>query len=1241
MHVMSSPSLANETESCSSECSSAATTTSTTSTTSDLSPMSGHTPPPSNLPSPFPNEPPLHPTTLPHHYAPPSPPPLPPNAPPPPPPPPPSTSLSSHGVRKKRRVRSFFWKPIPEEKVRGQPNIWTMAVRCQQQYQIDVRSVEELFGQQEEAQGREGVPTTGGCSSARITRSRSFKENKDEISILDSKRGMNVGIFLKQFKKSNLSIVEDIRQGDGKLYRADLLKDLLKLLPESEEVKKLREFKGDSSKLTLADSFMYLLIQVPRFELRIEAMVLRDEFFPSCAVMSREIDVIRVATKELMTCEELHAILHLVLQAGNIMNAGGYAGNAVGFKLSSLLSLADTKANKPGMNLLHFVALEAQKKDEKLLKFPEKLQDIQSASRISVENIELEFSSLYVRTRSLEEKVQSDPELLEQLDPFLQSSTRTLQDLKRRRLDLRKEGNALIDFFCEDKDTFMLDECFRIFQDFCLKFKKAVKDNLERELKEMARQRRLRELEEKRFAWNADQQQGAVAGNGGFGRSSSENDVDMLTKEGLLDFLQQRPASPHSPLGRSASARRHRHTVASMADRELHGYLELFGSGAALPADYANKFNSLPRSGRTLQRRTAPWLVSQDDNRELGNGRQVLATSHRAETEPISPLAMYSSTGFNVNEEPYNNNNNYTTVSEGSYLPRSCHNRNVFQKTPNPGASITAHMNVSVERHTLVPGIQPFDPPSPNNNTNHMHFVDHENVVVTDLEREREPPKTLILDTPPPCPKSLERGPEPAAWEGDMASSQFVVGPLQKEEEEDSSTISSTTCDTTLPLDPSVSNKKPVFYILDCTETDCSVALDYSEIESSPLMREGLVPDVKNTDCNNVQGNLQDPSSLSSNSNFDSTSTNDQSVSASTNEMLASKSRDERAPSVGSFVTTEEGDTDSWDTAEGRQVGEKAVEGYSPKPTHSKNKNVSKVSKNSGVGRSVRMLTTTENQGMRKVVPITKLSRTGSNARRVERPAGSHEGAVPRQPLRDKSTPARGRGEKIGRPPRHSSLPPEETKSQGSTGLSGWACDLNPRKPSFRKPSAKPLRNLPKPPPEAKMCRATMRALAAQAQGQVGAPSEASAPETPTHSSKTPSATLPGWARNTVASSSRTTKKELALALSNPPTPSRSPSLRSRSSSQSQVPARPPAAATSTPPAKGGQHSPRREEKEKAQVGGLQRVQSVKASSRASTQRSDTPPLPPTRERSRKSSSFSEKSVQSITSCRTIKPTWK
>lgn len=69
--------------------------------------------------------------------------------------------------------------------MRGKPNIWTLAVR-QQQYQIDVRSVEELFGQQEEALTgiRGAVPTTG--TSARVSRSRSFKESsKDEVSESD------------------------------------------------------------------------------------------------------------------------------------------------------------------------------------------------------------------------------------------------------------------------------------------------------------------------------------------------------------------------------------------------------------------------------------------------------------------------------------------------------------------------------------------------------------------------------------------------------------------------------------------------------------------------------------------------------------------------------------------------------------------------------------------------------------------------------------------------------------------------------------------------------------------------------------------------------------------------------------------------------------------------------------------------------------------------------------------------
>lgn len=723
---------------------------------------------------------------------------------------------------------------------------------------------------------------------------------------------------------------------------------------------------------------------------------------------------------------------------------------------------------------------------------------------------------------------------------------------------------------------------------------------MDRELKEAARQRRLRELEEKRFAWSG------ADPSGGFGRSSSENDVEMLTKEGLLDFFQQRSQSPHSPLERSASARRHRHTMTSIADRELQGYLELFG-GAGNRTDYS-KFNSLPRSGRPMQRRTTPWILAQDDNRELGCDRQV--TSPRVETEPISPLARFSSSGLNDNEDPHNNNNNnaYSSVSEGSALPRTfC----VFQKPAHlPNPTITGHMNVSVETHTLVRGPQAFDLSSPNNNSNLIHFVDQGDVVVTDLEKERpSPPKDLdnfLYD------KVLDRGVHPvkAVWEEKTDPPTQTGSSAERErEEEDNSTVSSTTCDTPLPLDTSASNKKPIFYILDCTETDCSVTLDYSEAESSSLTKEGL--HLGTSDHSKDHKSQQDPNSLSS--NMASISPNDHSV--STNELSAAKSVD--TASITPSATTEEWDTESCDTAEGKQVAEKDAARSSRKPAHAKSKS-NKVTKCSG-GRGVRTLTSSESQGMRKVVPISKFTRTGSS-KRAERPL-VHDSGDSRRPLRDQSTPVRGRNEKTTRPPRHSSLPPDESKAQRGSGLTGstsrMARDSTPRRVSSHKPSGKPLRNIPKPAPEEKMCRSTMRALAqAQAQAQGGASCENSSSQTLNRNTSD----VPSFARNTVASSSRT-KKELGPP-SVPSTPSRSPSLMGR-----QTSVKPNKVSTSV-------HT----SEERPQGTNLRRVQSVKATSR-SAYRSETPPPGATREDTRKTSSFSEKSL--VPPGRSAKPNWK
>lgn len=50
-------------------------------------------------------------------------------------------------------------------------------------------------------------------------------------------------------------------------------------------------------------------------------------------------------------------IVIIIILLRDTYSQGGYAGNAAGVKLSSLQKLTEIRANKPGMNLIHYVAL--------------------------------------------------------------------------------------------------------------------------------------------------------------------------------------------------------------------------------------------------------------------------------------------------------------------------------------------------------------------------------------------------------------------------------------------------------------------------------------------------------------------------------------------------------------------------------------------------------------------------------------------------------------------------------------------------------------------------------------------------------------------------------------------------------------------------------------------------------------------------------------------------------------------
>ncbi|XP_074847997.1 FH2 domain-containing protein 1 [Carettochelys insculpta] len=997
---------------------------------------------------------------------PPPPPPLPPPPPPPPGPTPPALPqfINGHGPQsKKKRMRSFFWKTIPEEQVRGKTNIWTIAAR-RQQFQIDTKTIEELFGQQEE--------TSPQGPRSRTSKS-SFKDNKDEISILDSKRSMNIGIFLKQFKKPPRSIIEDISQGKSDLCGSEMLREFLKLLPEAEEVKKLKAFDGDVTKLCQADYFMYLLIQVPNYSLRIEAMVLTREFAPSCTSLRKDMAIIRAATKELMSCEELHSILYLVLQAGNIMNAGGYAGNAVGFKLSSLLKLADTKANKPGMNLLHFVALEAQKKDVVLLTFSEKLQHVHDAARLSIDSIEAELHSLSAKTKSLKDNIRQDPQLFRQMEGFIQLAVKDLKELEYWKRELREQGNKLIDFFCEDKETMKLDECFQIFRDFCIKFTKAVTENRERESQEIHQQQRLKELEEKRRSWAAGEL-------GGFERSSSENDVETLAKKEIEDFLPFLRPKTQSPLNRNPSARRSRRSLGTTADRELLTFLEVSKN------EDPNKFNSLPRAN-TRQARPSIALIASKEPRDLSlnnlNLRQ--ASEAKMDSADLSQLPLAQSSHLQ-DMEMSSTSNNLCNLQKN--------NDNKQHRSNVPCVEVGEVAALAVEESDVVKALQKFDiqgtepvEDRPLMNLDYAGAADLD--TLDDLSLRSL--STADNDEPMPSCKSPR----------EVDDCQAKVASSRSDVSEHTTSI--------LPLmDTSVSDSKedrPIFYVSDTT--DCSLTLDCSEGNVLKLADDEMKEqDGKAYSCAN---DAQDGgSAVSSN--------------------LNSSSAKEISPHT--FSNDAEDSSGKYNFPKEKPV--KSKDSLGPKRNSLKDRS-SNSSKSSGTrptqtatARPIRTLNASENVSMRKVVPISRSNKAPSNVKKPEsKPA-------PREAITAESQPSnrhsvRGTTETLPRTPYRHSLSVEEPKLQRGTATSSsghFERDQLQRKGSLKMPGSKSVRNIPKSKPEeSKICRSIVKP---QASPDANKSTTASTPKTPS--------SVPNFARDTVASSSRSAKVELSSSSKTP-----------------------------------------------------------------------------------------------------------
>lgn len=432
-------------------------------------------------------------------------PPPPPPVPGPPPPPsalhPPASLAPPRPVQIKNvpqpsnPLKSFNWSKLPDTKVNG--TIWTELDDTKLYTAMELESIDRLFC----AYQKNGVANDGSIEDL-----RQLGKGKTKIlSVIDGRRAQNCTILLSKLKMSDEDISKVIMSMDSRdQLPLDMVEQLLKFTPSSEEAALLEEHSEEIDNLARADRFLYEISKIPHYEQRLRSLHYKKRFNVWVSEIEPRVRAVMEASREVSRSRRLRRLLEVVLALGNYMNRGA-RGNATGFRLASLNRLADTKSSAcKGTTLLHYLVEILEKKFKDILKLEEDIPHVKEAAKVSLGELEKDMAQLRNNLKEVERElefhrvqpvVQGD-RFLPVMKEFLTAATCRFSELEDLFQDMKTRFDRAVRLFGEDNSTIQPDDFFGIFDAFLIAFNEARQDN--------ENLRRKREEEEKRAKQDAE-----------------------------------------------------------------------------------------------------------------------------------------------------------------------------------------------------------------------------------------------------------------------------------------------------------------------------------------------------------------------------------------------------------------------------------------------------------------------------------------------------------------------------------------------------------------------------------------------------------------------------------------------------------------------------------------------------------------------------------------------------------------
>jgi len=227
---------------------------------------------------------------------------------------------------------------------------------------------------------------------------------------------------------------------------------------------------------------------------------------------------IKKGLRSISSSEHFPKVLEIVLAVGNFLNHGGRAGNTVGFDISILVKLAETRANDPvAGTLLDFVISTMESSYPDAMNFTKELAELKYAKEASWEKIDTLIKDLRAQITVIKGLITSIPLLSPptvDLFPKIKDAVAKAEDeFDETRIlfdAVVDDWAALAKLYAKDHTKLKPEQFFESIHEFMAKFEGSIRDREKRleearkwelKLKNQAdMDRRKREVQDKKKA---------------------------------------------------------------------------------------------------------------------------------------------------------------------------------------------------------------------------------------------------------------------------------------------------------------------------------------------------------------------------------------------------------------------------------------------------------------------------------------------------------------------------------------------------------------------------------------------------------------------------------------------------------------------------------------------------------------------------------------------------------------------